>query len=164
MEEAKKLLEAARKGSLESAAAAAGRVVKTTGNFSAGRFAPTTIPNYPLDADARRELADQASKLLAEASPDHPHPVALFGLPSERKVAVAELAGVINQLKDTQAFADRLMVARQMEFTKTRELAADYFRADAVKSRLGYRSANPEEDKRKEEEKHKRKTEQAAAN
>jgi hypothetical protein len=167
IEEAKKLAEAAKKDKLETAAAAAGRVVKATGDFNHGRggMGPTTVPNYPLDADARVAFVAQAyEKLLGEATPDRPHPVAVIELPSERKVVVAELAGVKSQMKESAAFAERLVTARQMEFAQERELAADFLRADAVKSRLNYRSADPEEDKRREEEKRKRTAQQAAAN
>lgn len=166
VDEAKKLAEAARKDKLETAAAAAGRVVKATGDFGRrGQFGPTTIPNYPLDADARTAFVAQAyEKLLADATPDRPHPVAVIELPTERKVVVAELAGVKSQLKEAGAFADRLLAARQMEFTQERELTAEWFRLDAVKARLQYRSADPEEDKRHEEEKRKRNAEQAALN
>ena len=123
------------------------------------------MPNYPLDADARAAFVAQAyEKLLAEASPDKPHPVAVIELPSERKVVVAELAGVKSQMREAAAFADRLLAARQMEFVQERELAAEWLRYDAVKSRLNYRSADPEDDKRREEEKQKRDAEQAALN
>ena len=165
IEEAKKLLDAAKKESLEKAAAAAGRVVKTTGSFSRGRFGlPTTIPNYPLDPEGRGAFVQQAYQLLTEATPDRPNPVMVIELPSERRVLVAELAGVTSQLRDNQAFIDRLMVARQMSFRQASELAADYFRTEAVKSRLGYRSTDPEEEKRQQEERRKESAEQAAAN
>jgi hypothetical protein len=39
-----------------------------------------------------------------------------------------------------------------MSFRQAQELAADWFKAAAVKSRLGYHSADPEEDKRKDKE------------
>jgi hypothetical protein len=167
VDEAKKLADAAKKDKLETAAAAAGRVVKTTGDFGRGRggLGATTVPNYPLDADARAAFVAQAyEKLLGLATPDRPHPVAVIELPSERKVVVAELAGVKSQMKEAGAFADRLITARQIEFTQERDLAADFLRADAVKSRLNYRSADPEEDKRREEEKRKRNGQQAASN
>jgi hypothetical protein len=151
-DEATKLLEAARKQGLDPAAAAMGRRVIATGNFSQGRFGPTTIPNYPLEADARRTLATEAYKLLEQATPQRPNPVAMITLPSERKILVAELAGVTNQLNDNQNFVNRMDVARRLAFRQVQDLVTTWFKADAVKSRLGYRSADPEEDKRKASE------------
>jgi hypothetical protein len=163
VDEAKKLLDQAKKDSFEKAAAAAGRAVKTTGSFGQRSGSPTTIPNYPLEADARQAMVAQAQKLLTEATPDKPNPAMVIELPSERKVLVAELAGVTSQLPEQFAFAERLRAARQMAYREMQTLAADYFKADAVKSRLGYRSLDPEEDKRREEEKRKRTAQQQAA-
>ena len=163
LEEAKKFLEAATKDRLPAAAAAAGKEVVPTGFFSRGQFGfgPTTIPNFPTEQEARDRLVQEAfEKLLAEATPQKPHPVALIELPSERRVLVAELGDVTSQLKPDESFRERLRVARQIAFRQGQDLAAEWFRADAVKNRLGYRSADPEADKKDAE----KKTEQASAN
>ena len=99
----------------------------------------------------------------AEATPDKPNPAMVIELPSERKVLVAELAGVTSQLPDQFAYAERMRAARQLAYQDAQALAADYFKADAVKSRLGYRSLDPEEDKRRADEKRKRTAQQQAA-
>jgi hypothetical protein len=166
LEDAKKFLEAAKKDRVPAAAAAAGRNVVPTGFFSKGRFGfgPTTIPNYPTDQDGRDKLvAETYEKLLGQATPQNPHPVALIELPSERRVLVAELGDVSSQMKPDESFRDRLRMARTLAYREGQELAAQWFRPEAVKSRLAYRSADPEAEK-KEKEKESHEPEEASLN
>jgi hypothetical protein len=165
MENAKKLLESTKKDRLPAAAAAAGRAVLPTGFFSkGGGFGPTTIPNYPIESDARDKLVNDAyEKLLAQATPQNPHPVALIELPSEKRVLVAELGDVSSKLRPEQSFRDRLLVALSLKRQQGQDLAAQWFRPDAVKARLGYRSADPEQEKKeKEKENESQNTEEVA--
>jgi hypothetical protein len=154
MDDAKKLLESAKKDRLPAAAAAAGRNVIPTGFFSKGRFGfgPTTIPNYPTDADAREKLVNEAyDKLLAQATPENPHPAALIELPSEKRALVAELGDVSSQMKPDDSFRNRLRIARGLAYRQGQELVEQWFRPQAVKARLGYRPADPEAEKKEQE-------------
>lgn len=142
LEEAKKVLEAAKTSGLDPAAATVGRNVIATGSidrFGGFGLGPTTIPNYPTEPAGRQEIVEQAYKLLSEATPESRHPRAIIELPQEKKVLVAELRDVTSRLQADRAYATRLGVARQMEFTQAQDLAAEYFTPDAVKARLGYR-------------------------
>lgn len=156
VEEAGKLLDAARKSAFAAAVDPTGRRVITTGSFGRS-LGTTTVPSYPLETAGRREFVEQAFKLLGEATPQKPNPVGLIEVPSERKVIVAELAGVTSQLRPTDSFAERLYVSRSLAMRDAQELVGAWFRADAVKERLGYRLANPED-----EEKSQDKSEQAS--
>ncbi len=158
-EAAQKLLEAGQKDGLPAAAAAAGREVIPTGSFDRGMygFGPTTIPNYPVDFAARRRLVEEAFKLLAKATPEAPHPLSLVELPSERKVLVAELRDVTNRSQGEREFDNRLFLRRQVAFGEAQNLAMEWFNAKAVKSRLGYRSADPEAEEREAREERERK-------
>jgi hypothetical protein len=140
--DAKQFMEAAKKDGVARAAAAAGRQVVTTGAIGRGMYGlpPTTIPNYPASAPSIRAVAGQAYQLLTQASPDSPHPTALVELPDEKKVVVAELADVTSLIPAEQAPLIRAEVGYRLAFDQAQDLAAEYFTADAVKSRLGYRS------------------------
>ena len=146
VEEAKKLLEAAKKNGLAQAAAAAGRQVVATGTISHGFYGmgPTTIPNYPTSPESRMMLAGQGMLLLSEATPDAPHPVAVVPLPEDKKVVVAELGNITNRLPADQAYLTRIGVAHQMEFMQAQDLAAEWFTAPAVKARMPYRPLDEE--------------------
>ena len=151
VEDAKKLLEAAKKGGLAQAAATAGKKVITTGTISHGFYGmgPTTIPNYPTSPESRMMLAGQGSLLLSEATPDAPHPVAMVPLPEDRKVVVAELGNITNRLPEDQAYLTRIGVAHQMEFQQAQDLAAEWFTAPAVKARMQYRPLDEEREKKR---------------
>lgn len=151
VEDARKFLDAAKKNGLVKAAAEAKKPVVATGTISRGMYGmpPTTIPNYPTSAPSVGTVAAQAYKLLVQASPDAPHPLALIELPDEKKVVVAELGEVTSLIPEETAYLTRLGVAHQMAFKESQDLAAEWFTEDAVKARLGYRSVN-EDDKPKD--------------
>lgn len=139
--EAKKFVEAASKDRLPAAAAAAGRAVVPTGAIGRGMFGmgPTTIPNYPTTPETRQRLVAQSSKLLADATPDAPHPVALLELPEEKRIVVAELGNVTSRIQADRAFETKLGVANQITFQEAQDLAAEWFSPDAIRQRLNYR-------------------------
>ena len=140
--DAKALLEAAKKVGLAKAAAAAGRPVVATGTIGRGMYGlpPTTIPNYPASMPSIRTVSTEAYRLLTQASPDAPRPVALIELPEERKVIVAELGDVTSLIPPDSSYLIRLGQQHQLAFEAAQDLAADYFTADAVRARLNYRS------------------------
>jgi hypothetical protein len=101
---------------------------------------PTTIPSYPTDPESRQLLIGHAYRLLAEATPQAPHPVAVVELPEARKVVVAELGEVTSTMPPEQAYVMRAGLARDLEFQQAQDLAAEWFSADAIRSRLQYRA------------------------
>ena len=140
--EAKKLVEAAKKGGLQAAATAAGRKVVETGTIGRGflGFGPTTIPNYPTTPETRQQLLGLTQTLLTDATPDAPHPVAMVELPEEKRVIVAELRDVSSRIQADQSYATHVYVASQLEMQEAQELAVDWFKPENVKARLNYRS------------------------
>ena len=147
VEAARQLAEAAKKQGLAQAAAAAGLKVITTGTIGRGMFGlpPTTIPSYPTTPESRQAIVTEAADLLAQATPDAPHPVGVVELPEDRKVVVAELGAVTSRLPADQAYLTRLGVAHQMEFQEAQNLAAEWFTEAAIKARLNYRSLDEED-------------------
>ena len=101
--------------------------------------------------DVRRQvLVGRATELLSQATPDAPHPVTLVELAEEKKVLVAELAGVTSRMPEDQTYYTRVGVAHQMAFQQAQDLAAEWFTADAVKARLKYRSLDDDSRDRKD--------------
>jgi len=148
VDQAKQFVDAAKKDGLSQAAAASGKQVIATGTIGRGMFGlpPTTVPNYPTTPESRQELIGRAYQLLSEATPTAPHPVAVIELPEERKVVVAELGTVTSTMPAEQMYFMRMSLAREMEFQQAQDLAADWFNADAIRSRLNYK---PLDDTRK---------------
>jgi len=148
VDQAKQFVDAAKKDGLSQAAAASGKQVIATGTIGRGMFGlpPTTVPNYPTTPESRQELIGRAYQLLSEATPTAPHPVAVIELPEERKVVVAELGTVTSTMPAEQMYFMRMSLAREMEFQQSQDLAADWFNADAIRSRLNYK---PLDDTRK---------------
>jgi hypothetical protein len=145
---AKKFVEASKKDGFAKAAAAAGKNVVATGTITRGMYGmpPTTIPNYPTTAPAvRAELANLAyNTLLAQATPDAPHPVALIEMPEEKKIIVAELGEVTSRVPAEAAYLVRNEMAHRMTYSEAQDLAAEWFTEDAIKARLNYRSLEDE--------------------
>ena len=63
--------------------------ILSSGEF---RLSRPVIPNFIANPAATQALIGKTRALLEEATPDHPHPVALVELSSEKKVVVVELA------------------------------------------------------------------------
>jgi hypothetical protein len=140
--DAKKLLEQAQKDGLASAAVAAHRAVISTGTF---RLDQRFIPNFMAGPRAIDALMGKARALLEEATPAHPHPVALVDMPSEKKVVVVELADVSMDSSDSQLFTAKLRALSQ-EQMRAEALAFKYFAYDAVAARLNYTAEKSEKD------------------
>lgn len=137
------LLEQAKKNGLAAAAIADHKPIVSTGQF---RLSRPFIPNFIAGQAATQTLMGKARALVEEATPEHPHPVAMVELPSERKVIVAELADVSLGASDAELFADKLQAwlgdtNRQVEL-----LSRDWFKYDAVAARLKWEPAKAQSD------------------
>lgn len=139
--EARKLLDDAKKQGLSAAAVAAHRAVTSTGSF---RLNQRFIPNFIAGPNAVDALIGKTRALLEEATPDHPHPVALVEMPGERKVVVVELADVSLDANDSELFHDKLRALAVEEMQQVERLAQKWFSYDAVAARLNYTSEKAE--------------------
>lgn len=147
--EAKRLRDAAEKSGLSAAADAAKKDVFTTSDFfnreglNSSFDQVTLIPAVELPPPARQRLVGEAFNLLAKATPDAPHPVAVVELPAASRVVVAELSDVERAWRDEQQDLLQYQLGRQIAAQRAQRLLTDYFTFDAVKNRLGYQ--NPRE-------------------
>ena len=147
---AKKLETAAAGGErLEAAAKSAGKDVFTTPGFlrrpgaSSNEFEPEPVnplPGVDLPPAARERLVADAFGLLERATPDDPHPTAVSELPAAGRVVVSELAEVEREWTDADEDMRRQRAAQQIAGERASRVLDEYFKLDAVKRRLGYRS------------------------
>ena len=89
---------------------------------------------------SRQSLVSCAFDLVAKATPDRPHPVSVIELPTAGRVVVAELLDLERPWKDADQPSLTYRFAQQMAMSRAQRILADYFRFDAVKHRLGYRT------------------------
>lgn len=149
---ATKLEAAARPEGLEAAAKSAGKDVFTTPEFlnrpdPENRFnmpPDVVLPHVDLPMAAREKLVRQAFELLDKATPDKPNPTTVAPLETAGRVVVAELGDVERAWRDEQQELARQQAGMQLTSRHARRILADYFKAAAVKQRLGYKSPTGE--------------------
>ncbi len=145
-----KLKEAAGPASavqLSAASKAAGKDTFTTPGYFDRQGNDNTepaplLPGVDLSIPARQQLVTQSFELLAQATPDKPHPTSVIALPAAGRVVVAQLADVERVWKDDQQDLWEFEVARSLTRQRAERLLADYFSFDAVKRRLDLRDPN----------------------
>lgn len=143
---AKKFLKAIGTTSLESAAKGSNKDVFTTQPFTrrgmtTPNFMPVTLlPGVELSDDARLKVVGDAFTMLADATPDKPHPVSLTELPTAGRVVVSELGEVERSWGDENQRLAEQQVVQQISTSRAQRILSSYFTFDAVKRRMDYRS------------------------
>lgn len=145
MDQAKKqadqLLAAAQKSGLKPAAEAINQKVILTGSYP--RSANVPISDYPLAARAQAEFVNKTYSLIGKIKdPSATKPVTLVELPSEEKIAVAELVAVDSALPaDSMEMFDSF-VASQMMQQYQQIIAQDWFQHEAILTRTKFEPIN----------------------
>jgi hypothetical protein len=104
-------------------------------------FLPVTlIPNVELGEDARQKLIGDAFTMLAEATPDNPHPNMLTELPTAGRVVVSELAEVERAWRDEDQQMFEAQLTQRIAGDRAQRILGSYFSFDSVKRRMDYRS------------------------
>ncbi|HMB94802.1 MAG TPA: hypothetical protein VKK61_02055, partial [Tepidisphaeraceae bacterium] len=133
--EAQKLLDAAKKSGL--AAAASSRNLITTGPYALAANAP--IENYnKLSVRTQFTFVRDTYALLGQLRAKQQKPVALIEMPSDWKVAVAELIAVESQLKPDQLDLVESQARQGILQESTVGLASAWFDYNSLVQRLNY--------------------------
>jgi hypothetical protein len=115
-----------------------------------GTFEPVKVlgPDVDLSESARTLIISRAFQLLSQATPDKPHPTAVIEIPADGLALVAQLADVERPWENEGhlAFYQR-QFGQEITSRRAFPILLNYFKFDAVKRRLGYRSADKQEDK-----------------